>query len=138
MVKLIVGAKGSGKTKRLVDDLNLQAENPHNNIICIERGERLNEWVNHKVRLIDILEYPVNTYDELLAFIAGLDAKDFDITHIYIDSITKVVNSTDEAELARFLPALEGFSTEKNIEIEIMYSAELDEISEDVKAFVIN
>lgn len=136
MVKLIVGGKGSGKTKRLVDDLNHQAENPDNNIICIARGDRLHEYVRHRVRVIDISEYPVNSYDELLAFIAGLDAKDFDITHIYIDSITKVANSNDEDALIKFLPALEGFSQEKNFEVEIMYSAELEHLPESIKQYI--
>ena len=89
MVKLIVGGKGSGKSRRLVDDLNKQAENTENNIICILRGDRLDKYVKFRVRMIDINQYPINNYDELLAFIAGLNARDYDITHIYIDSIAK-------------------------------------------------
>lgn len=136
MVKLIVGHKGSGKTRRLVEDLNKQAENPDNNIICIARGDRLNEFVKYHIRMIDIEEYPVSSYDELLAFIAGMDAKDFDITHIYIDSIAKVVNVDDEEGLARFLAALEGFSEEKNFEVEIMYSCDADTLPESIKKYV--
>jgi archaellum biogenesis ATPase FlaH len=136
MVKLIVGGKGSGKTKRLVDDLNLQAQNPEANIILLVRGDRLHEYVRHPIRVIDMSEYPVNNYDELLAFIAGLDAKDFDISHVYIDSISKVANVDDEEALAKFLPALEGFSKEKNFEVEIMYSVEPENLDERIKAYV--
>ena len=127
MVKLIVGGKGSGKSRRLVDDLNKQAENTENNIICILRGDRLDKYVKFRVRMIDINQYPINNYDELLAFIAGLNARDYDITHIYIDSIAKVARSEDQAELTRFLAALEGMSEEHHFEAEIIYSCECED-----------
>lgn len=136
MVKLIVGGKGSGKSRTLVEDLNGQAENPENNIICILRGDRLDKYVKFRVRMIDINEYPVNNSDELLAFIAGLNARDYDITHIYIDSIAKVVRSEDQEELIRFLAALNGMSERYNFESEIIYSCECDSLPDAMKQYV--
>ncbi len=136
MVKLIVGGKGSGKSRKLVNDLNAQAENPDHNIICILRGNRLDQYVKYRVRMIDIDQYPVNTFDELLAFIAGLNAKDYDISHIYIDSINKVVANVEDEELARFLSALQGLSEDKSFEAEMTYSAELENLSESLKSFL--
>ncbi|NLF20860.1 MAG: hypothetical protein GX588_05570 [Clostridiaceae bacterium] len=135
MVKLIVGGKGSGKSRRLVNDLNTQAENPENNIICILRGDRLDQYVKYRVRMIDIDQYPVSNFDELLSFIAGLNARDYDITHIYIDSITKVVRTDDQEALARFLAALEGMSEDKHFDAEITYSCEPGDLSESVRKF---
>ncbi len=136
MVKLIVGGKGSGKSRRLVQDLNAQAENPDHNIICILRGNRLDQYVKYRVRMIDIDQYPVTTFDELLAFIAGLNAKDYDISHIYIDSINKVIPTVEDEELARFLTALQGFSEEKSFEAELTYSHELDDLPENLSKFL--
>ena len=135
MVELIVGAKGSGKTKRLVDDLNSKAQDEHNNVICIQKGDRLNSWVQYNIRMVDISDYPVESYGELLAFIAGLNAKDYDISHIYIDSITKIVEDDQEA-LFKFLVALEGMSEKQNFDAEIMYSCPLEEINDSVRKFV--
>lgn len=136
MVKLIVGGKGSGKSRMLVEDLNHQAENPENNIVCILRGDRLDKYVKFRVRMIDINEYPVDNFDELLAFIAGLNARDYDITHIYIDSIAKVARSEDHEELTRFLAALEGMAKEHHFESEIIYSCDCDEIPENLREYV--
>lgn len=136
MVKLIVGGKGSGKSRKLVEDLNKQAENPENNIICILRGDRLDKYVKFRVRMIDINEYPVNNFDELLAFIAGLNARDYDITHIYIDSIAKVARSEDQEELTRFLAALQGMSVEHHFESEIIYSCECENLPENMKEYL--
>ena len=99
MIKVIVGGKGTGKTARLVDDLNTQATSDAANVVCIEYGQRLDRMVKYKIRLIDITEYPVTGYDELLSFIAGISAKDYDLTHIYIDSISKISGDSDFVKL---------------------------------------
>ena len=92
MVKLIVGGTGTGKSKHLVADLNEEAKTDEGSIICIIPGDRLNPYIKYHVRMIDTTEYPINTYDEFLAFIAGINARDFDVSLIYIDSIGKIVN----------------------------------------------
>ena len=87
MINLIIGKKGSGKTSKMVDDLNARAVDQAQNVICIEYGRRLDRNVKYQIRLIDISEYPVTGFDNLLSFISGICAKDYDITHLYIDSI---------------------------------------------------
>lgn len=141
MVKLIVGEKGTGKTKRLVDDLNEMAQENENNVICIQKGDRLNSYVDYNIRMIDIEEYPVETFSELLAFIAGINAKDYDVSHVYVDSITKVVKDAHSAnsheEFAQFLAALEGFAEMHHFEVTIMYSFPLEEIGEDLQHYLV-
>jgi hypothetical protein len=135
MVKVIVGGKGSGKTSQLVDELNAQAYNDAADVVCIEYGDRLNRMVKYKIRLIDILEYPVKGYRELLAFIAGIYAEDYDLTHLYIDSITKVSGDSDLVHLEQFLRDLDKFSVKNNLNATIILSAELDSLPEGIRQY---
>ncbi|MEA4888884.1 MAG: hypothetical protein VB070_05415 [Clostridiaceae bacterium] len=135
MIKIIVGSKGSGKTARLVDDLNMQAVSDASNVVCIEAGRRLDRMVKYKIRLVDISEYPVKGYRELLSFIAGISAKDYDLTHVYIDSIFKVANDSDIAGLETFLNDLNAFSEKDNFSVMIMLSAEMDNLPQGIRQY---
>ncbi len=135
MVKVIVGPKGSRKTAQLVDELNAQAYNDAADVVCVAYGERLNQMVKYKIRLIDILEYPVKGYRELLAFIAGINAEDYDLTHLYVDSITKVAGDSDITHLEGFLGDLEEFSAKNNLNVTIILSAELEALPESIRKF---
>ncbi len=135
MIKVIVGSKGSGKTARLVDDLNMQALSDAANVVCIERGRRLDRLVKYQIRLVDISEYPISGFRELLAFIAGISAKDYDLTHIYIDSIFKVANDTSMINLERFLNDIEGFTEVNNFNVSIILSADPDALPESIRRF---
>lgn len=135
MVKVIVGGKGSGKTARLVDDLNAQAFNDSNNVVCIQYGHRLDRLVKYKIRLVDIMEYPVKGYRELLSFISGISAKDYDLTHVYVDSVYKVSGSNDPAELEAFLKDLDEFAERNSLNVTIILSADLEELSDGIKAY---
>ena len=87
------------------------------------------------MRLIDITEYPVRGYDGLLAFLAGLNAKDYDITHIYIDSIYKVTGNNNPDHLADFFRELQKLAKNVDNRITITISEELESLPESVKAF---
>ena len=135
MIKVIVGSKGSGKTARLVDDLNAQAMSDAANVVCIEAGQRLDRLVKYQIRLTDITEYPVHGYRELLSFIAGISAKDYDITHLYIDSIYKVAGDDNPENLAAFLKDLDAFAQKDNFHVMIILSADPDELPESVRHY---
>lgn len=108
MVELVVGPKGSGKTGRLVEELNaLATENK--NVVCIQPGKRLDKSVKFNIRLVDISEYPVNNYESLLGFVAGICSKDYDLDALYIDSIHRVAHTEDHVALLDFLKKLESF-----------------------------
>jgi hypothetical protein len=131
MIKVIVGRQGCGKTARLVDDLNMKANSDTANVVCIEAGHRLDRMVKYKIRLVDITEYPVSNYPQLLSFIGGISAKDYDLTHIYIDSITKVIEDPaqsgdhpDFTQLTDFLQKLDVFATKNNFNVMIILSAD--------------
>lgn len=132
MIKIIAGEKGTGKTAILVDDINKIAVQD-NNIVCIERGNRLDQLLKPNVRLVNMKEYPVKGFDQLLAFISGICSKDYDLTHIYIDSIYKVADAQDGLE--SFVTALDAFLADKPITATIILSGKVDELPEAVKAF---
>ncbi len=134
MIKIIAGEKGTGKTARLVDDINTVAAQD-NNVVCIERGTRLDQLLKPNVRLVNMKEYPVSGYDQLLAFICGICSKDYDLTHIYIDSIFKVADDPDINDLEAFVTKLDAFLKETPITASIILSAKIDDLPEIVKAF---
>ncbi|MCQ2482308.1 MAG: hypothetical protein MJ153_02325 [Clostridia bacterium] len=134
MIKIIAGQKGTGKTAKLVDDIN-QVAVEDNNVVCIERGNRLDQLLKCKVRLINIDEYPCTGYDQLLAFICGICSKDYDISHIFIDSIKKVSKSTDMNELSAFLTELDKLAAASSIAITIILSEAIDTLPDSIKAF---
>lgn len=114
MVKLIMDAQGSGKTKELVASINEAVKNESGSIVCIEKGNKLRYDINYRVRLIDIEEYRTGDPDFLQGFLSGLHAGNFDITHIFIDSLYKVIGNAPERVTA-FLQWCDDFSQKNDI-----------------------
>ncbi|HHV42609.1 MAG TPA: hypothetical protein GXX72_07190 [Clostridiaceae bacterium] len=135
MIDAIVGVKGSGKTPRLLEEMTKELMEEGANIIFIEYGKRLDSLVPYQVRLIDITEYPVRGYDGLLAFLSGLNAKDYDISHIYIDSIYKVVGDDNLDHLADFFRELEKLAKQCENRVTITITAELESLPKSVQAY---
>ena len=135
MIKIISGEKGTGKTARLVDDIN-QVASTDSNVVCIERGNRLDQLLKYSVRLINISEYPVKGYSQLLAFIGGICSKDYDLTHIYIDAIKKVSGSDNMDELSAFLADLEAFLADSPITVTINLTANVDTLPDAIKKYI--
>ena len=135
MIKIISGEKGTGKTARLVDDIN-QVASTDSNVVCIEKGNRLDQLLKYSVRLINITEYPVKGYDQLLAFIGGICSKDYDLTHIYVDAIKKVSSSDSMDELGDFLAKLDAFLANSPITVTINLTANVDTLPDSIKKFI--
>ena len=90
MIKLIIGKKGSGKTKLLIDKVNNAAQSSQGNIVCIEQGMKLTLELDHKIRLIDAEEYNIKGYDAFYGFVEGVLAGNYDIKEIYVDGILRI------------------------------------------------
>ncbi len=135
MIKIISGEKGTGKTARLVDDIN-QVASTDSNVVCIEKGNRLDQLLKYSVRLINITEYPVKGYDQLLAFIGGICSKDYDLTHIYVDAIKKVSSSDSMDELGDFLAKLDAFLANSPITVTINLTANVDTLPDSIKKYI--
>ena len=134
MVKIIMGLKGTGKTKTLIDSVNTAARADHGSVICIEKGPKLTYDVSHKARLINAEEYHVDNYERFLGFVNGIIAGNFDITDIFIDSITKICgNDMDMGHLSAFVTEIE--KTAKDINVTMTVSADVAEAPEEIKKY---
>lgn len=135
MVKVIMGVKGTGKTKQMIDLINSAVTSEHGNVVCIERTPKLTYDIHYQIRLVDASQYGLDTFESLRGFICGLYAGNFDITHIFIDSLCKIIPSDCGPEVDKFLDWLEGFSTKNNIKFTVTISADASLASDDVKKY---
>ena len=90
MINLIVGVKGTGKTKRLIDDVNRAVSASHGVVVCVEYGKKLTYDVKYQVRLIDAKDYNIKDGKRLYGFICGILAGNYDVTELFIDSALKI------------------------------------------------
>ncbi len=135
MIKLIVGKKGSGKTKTLIDLVNAALNTSNGAVVCIEKGNKLNFEINYQCRLIDTDEYLVTDGQSLYGFIAGILASNHDVTDIFIDSALKICQN-DAASFDVFLNELEALLKTNDINCVITSSVAAEEASDTVKKFI--
>lgn len=124
MVKVIIGLKGSGKTKQLISLVNEAVAGDTGSVVCIERGQKLTYDINHKARLIDSSQEKINGYTGLTGFICGLHAGNYDITHIFIDSLYKVAESEDPALAESFITWLDEYGSANGIHFTVTISTD--------------
>ena len=135
MLKLIIGVKGTGKTKTLIEMVNQSAEESQGNVICIERGSKLKYDITYKVRLIDTNDYSISNSDSLYGLICGLYAANYDITHIFIDSALKICNNNME-QFKVFIDLADAFAKKNNLQFIITSSADPAELPAELKVFM--
>ena len=135
MIKLIMGLKGSGKTKKLIDSINEALNDVSGDVVCIEYGKKLTYDVNYRVRLVDSQEYAVSTSDMLKGFLSGLHAGNFDITNVYIDNLYKTIGA-DRANGEEFVLWCAKFAETNNMNITITISDDPALASEEIKKYL--
>ncbi len=135
MIKLIIGKKGSGKTKNLIDLVNAALNESNGAVVCIEKGDKLKFDVKYQARLIDTEEYHVDSARSLFGFIAGILASNHDVTDIFVDSALKICGN-DAAMFDAFLAELERLVAGHSVNCVITSSIAPEEASETVKKFL--
>lgn len=135
MIHVIMGLKGSGKTKKLIDSINDAVKNANGDVVCIEYGKKLTYDVSHRARLVDSKEYAINNLDMLKGFLSGLHAGNFDITHVYIDNLYKTIGN-DRGNGEAFILWCADFAEANNMEITVTVSDDPALASEDVKHYL--
>ena len=135
MVRVIMGKKGSGKTKQMIDMINSAVTTEHGNVVCIERGPKLTYDIHYKIRLVEASAYDLDSFTALRGFICGLCACDYDITHLFIDSLCKVIPSEVNNDVEEFLDWLNAFSEKHSIKFTVTISADADLAQEGIKKF---
>ena len=135
MIHVIMGLKGSGKTKKLIDAIHAAVADAHGDVVCIEYGRKLTYDVTYKVRLVDSKEYGISSSDMLKGFLSGLHAGNFDITDVFIDNLYKTIGE-DKAAGEDFIVWCAKFAAENNMEITITLSEDPAEASEVLKQYI--
>jgi len=135
MIHVIMGLKGSGKTKKLLDSIHEAVANASGDVVCIEYGKKLTYDVNYRVRLVDSQEYGISNPCMLKGLLSGLHAGNFDITHVYIDNLYKTIGS-DRAAGEAFILWCAEFAKVNNMEITVTVSDDPALASEEIKKFL--
>lgn len=135
MLKVIIGEKGTGKTAKLIEAVHIAEQAATGSVVFINKGKRHVLDLSHKVRLVDTEEYSIETYEEFYCFICGMLSQNYDIAHIFIDSITKIVND-NMTEFELFLDKAAKAAEANNAEIQVILSMNPADASEKIKQYV--
>ena len=135
MLKLIIGVKGTGKTKTLINMVNTAVENSTGDVVCIEKGAKLRYDIKYQARLIDTEEYYICDAQSLYGFIAGIFASNHDVSDLFIDSALKICKN-DTAEFDVFVAEVAKLLEKVDVNVVITSSIPVEEASETVKKYL--
>ena len=135
MIHVIMGLKGSGKTKKLIDGINTAVAQASGDVVCIEYGKKLTYDVTYKVRLVDSQEYGIKSVEMLKGFLSGMHAGNFDITHVFIDNLYKTIGA-DLASAEEFITWAAKFAADNSMEITVALSEDPANAPESMKQYL--
>ena len=136
MVRLIMGVKGSGKTKQLIELINNAAKDEPGNVVCIEANRNMTYDIHYHIRLIDAQEYKLSSYDLFRGFISGLYAGNYDISQVFIDNLCKTVGHDVDADTEVFLNWLDVFGEKNNVKFTVTISADTAAATEGMQKYL--
>ena len=136
MVQLIVGQKGKGKTKYLLDKVNSEVKNVSGNIVYLDKSTKHMFELNNKVRLIDVSDYEFESNAEFNGFVCGIISQDHDLEQMYFDSFLKIAKLEDGGVTAA-IAKLEKLSEKFKVDFILSVSCDESELDEDVKSKII-
>lgn len=136
MIKIHIGLKGSGKTKKLIDDVNSAITLEKGNVVCITEGNRLMHDIHRSARMINTEQFDIKNFDMFVGLLCGIIGQDFDVTHIFIDSVFKSVPSATMSDLDELIKAIEKLEEQFNVSFTLMVSADITDASELVKKYI--
>lgn len=136
MVQLIVGKKGKGKTKHLLDKVNNEVKNISGNIVYLDKSTKHMYELNNKVRLIDVSEYAVENNSEFLGFVCGIISQDHDLQQMYFDSFLKIA-ALEGSDITATVEKLEKISEMFHVDFVLSVSLDETELPEGLKSKVV-
>lgn len=136
MIKIHIGLKGSGKTPKIIQAVNTAIDVEKGNVVCITEGNRLMHDINRKARMVNTESFNIKNLDVFTGMLCGIIAQDYDVTHIFIDSIFKSVPSATVAELEDFVTVLEDLEDKFGVSFTMMVSAEENAAGTNVKKYI--
>ena len=135
MLKLIIGVKGTGKTKTLIGMVNEAVEKSQGSVICIEKGDKLRYDVKYQARLINTTEYYIDDAQALFGFVAGMLASNHDVTDLFIDSALKICQN-DSAAFDKFLDEMNVLIEKLGINVVMTSSLAVENATDTVKKYL--
>ncbi len=136
MVQLIVGNKGKGKTKHLLEKVNLQVKETKGNIVYLDKSTKHMYELNNKVRLIDVSQYMITNHDEFVGFICGIVSQDHDLEQMFLDSFLKIA-CLEGMDITPVIEKLEKISQKYGIDFVLSVSMDESELPEALKSKII-
>lgn len=136
MVQLIVGEKGKGKTKYLLDKVNSEVKNVSGNIVYLDKSTKHMFELNNKVRLIDVSDYAFNNSDEFIGFVCGIISQDHDLEQMYFDSFLKIAK-LENSSVTDVIKRLEALSEKFKVDFVVSISCNESDLDESFKPMVI-
>ena len=139
MIHVIMGLKGSGKTKKMIDSIHQSVASASGDVVCIEYGKTLTYDLNYRVRLVDAKEYGIHSADLLKGFLSGLHAGNFDITHVFVDNLYKTINKPvgeGLEEVDAFLAWAARFAEVNSMNLTFSISEDVANASEEMKKYL--
>lgn len=138
MVELLIGKKGTGKTKALIESVNNASAVAKGNVVFISDDTSRSMYdIKSKIRMAETTEFDIESYNEFFGFICGIVSRDFDITNIFIDGIFRIVGTTELDGFEEFLSRLEKMSSKFNIQFVISVSVDADTAPEYIKKLAV-
>ena len=139
MIHIIMGLKGSGKTKKMIEEMHEVMKTAAGDVVCIEFGKTLTYDVNYRVRLVDAKEYGITNVEMLKGFLSGLHAGNFDITHVFVDNLYKTISKPMDAPstyVDEFLAWAERFAEINSMNLTFCVSDDPENASEAMKKYL--
>ena len=137
MIQLIIGEKGKGKTKILLDRANKAMKEANGNIVYLDKSKQHMYELNNRVRLIDVTAYPITNSDAFIGYLCGLISRDNDLEQIFLDSFLKIAKQ-DGADISPVLDQIRNLSDTYHVDFTISISVKEQDLPEQFKEFVIS
>ncbi len=136
MIKILIGPKGTGKTKTFINMVNEALATEKGNVVCITKGSRHTFDISSSVRLVDTEEFQIKNIDAFYGLVGGIISQNYDITHVFIDSITKLI-SCDLGDIDGLISALEYLSEKFNVQFTFAISSEATDLPDNISKYKI-
>lgn len=136
MVQLIVGKKGKGKTKQLLDKVNTEIKDAQGNVVYLDKSTKHMYELNNKIRLINVADYLITNSDEFLGFICGIVSQDHDLQKMFFDSFLNI-SCLEGKDITAVIQKLEAISDKFLVDFILSVSADENELPEDVRSKII-
>ena len=137
MIEIICGEKGKGKTKELLDKVNSAVGTQSGNIVYLDKSQKHMYELNNKIRLIKVMDFPIDNCDEFLGFICGIVSQDHDLDEMYLDSFLTIASIDDENGITKAIEKLDVISEKFKVKFVLSVSRDINRLPECAKAKVI-